>query len=282
MFILNKFIAGNTIKKAIELCTSSKFIPIFDLAKEGAKNKYDISKYTWQILQDIDEISKVKNKEHFIALKISSFYTHDTDINNGISNVNLIIKKARNNNIKILIDAEQHSMQNIENLYSKKILYNSYFKTYQMYRKDSLSNLVSDINNHEISNFKIVRGAYLNTDKPLDILLKSKKDVDKSYDKGIKIILESMKIRNDIILMAATHNRESVLKILQFMEYNKNYNLQNRIYFAQLLGMADSLTNELIEKKHKVCKYVPYGNFFDTMPYLTRRLYENYDILKYI
>jgi proline dehydrogenase len=91
-----------------------------------------------------------------------------------------------------------------------------------------------------------------------------------------------MKIRNDIILMAATHNNESVYKILKFIEKNKEFNLQKRIYFAQLLGMADSLTNQLIEKKQKVCKYVPYGKFFDTMPYLSRRLYENYDILKYI
>jgi proline dehydrogenase len=282
MYILNKFIAGNTIKKALKLCASSKFIPIFDLAKEAAKNKYDISKYTWQILQDIDEISKVKNKEHFIALKISSFYTHGPDINNGISNINLIIKKAQNNNIKILIDAEQHSMQNIENLIMNKLVYKSFFKTYQMYKIDSISTLVNDINNKEISNFKIVRGAYMNQDKKLNVLLETKENVDKSYDKGIHIILESMKIRNDIILMAATHNNESVYKILKFIEKNKEFNLQKRIYFAQLLGMADSLTNQLIEKKQKVCKYVPYGKFFDTMPYLSRRLYENYDILKYI
>jgi hypothetical protein len=32
---------------------------------------------------------------------------------------------------------------------------------------------------------------------------------------------------------------------------------------------------------YKVYKYVPYGNFMDTYLYLIRRLYENYDILKY-
>lgn len=281
MFFINKFIGGTTINHALKLCSSSKFIPIFDFAKEGSKNQYEISKYTYQILQDIDEILKVKNKEHFIALKISNFNTDDA--NNGICNINYIIKKAHNNNIKILIDAEQNSMKNIENFYIDKILYKSFFKTYQMYRMDSLANLVYDINNHKISHFKIVRGAYMHQDKKQNnILLPTKTDVDKSYDTGIHIILESMKIRNDIILMAATHNKESVDKILIFIENNKEFNLKKRIYFAQLLGMADTLTNELIEKKQNVCKYVPYGNFFDTLPYLTRRLYENYDILKYI
>ena len=91
MFIINKFIGGTTINAALKLCSSAPFIPIFDFAKESSKNQYDTSKYTYQILQDIDEISKVKNKQHFIALKISNF---NTDRNNGICNINYIIKKV--------------------------------------------------------------------------------------------------------------------------------------------------------------------------------------------
>jgi delta 1-pyrroline-5-carboxylate dehydrogenase len=31
-----------------------------------------------------------------------------------------------------------------------------------------------------------------------------------------------------------------------------------------------------------VYKYIPYGGFSDMYPYLIRRLYENYDIMKYV
>jgi len=196
--------------------------------------------------------------------------------------MNQIINKANENNIKVLFDAEQNSMKEIENIYINNVNTNNVFKTYQMYRKDALNELVYDLNYYKISNFKIVRGAYLNQDKNNNVLFTSKDDVDKSYDKGIKIIIESMKKRNDIRLMAATHNKTSVDKITSIINDDSYFDIKNRIYFAQLLGMADSLTNELLKKQMNTCKYIPYGNFVDTLPYLTRRLYENYDILKYI
>jgi len=37
-----------------------------------------------------------------------------------------------------------------------------------------------------------------------------------------------------------------------------------------------------LKNGNEVYKYIPYGKWIDTIPYLTRRLYENYDILRYI
>ena len=57
----------------------------------------------------------------------------------------------------------------------------------------------------------------------------------------------------------------------------KIHNTKN-VSFAQLLGMSDQLSRQL-SKEHRIYKYLPYGDFQDTLPYLIRRLYENYPML---
>lgn len=286
--LLNKFIGGSTITDAIKLVSNAKYIPIFDFAKESSKTEKDIIDYSTKILNDIDILSKNNteslNKTKFLALKVSSFNIGQElcDKKIGLVFMNEIINKASKNNIKVLFDAEQNSMKEIENIYINNINNNNVFKTYQMYRKDALNELVYDLNYYKFYNFKIVRGAYLNQDKNNNVLFTSKDKVDKSYDKGVQIIIESMKKRNDIQLMIATHNKPSIDKVTSIIDEYYYSDFKNRIYFAQLLGMADSLTNELLKNQLNTCKYIPYGNFRDTLPYLIRRLYENYDMLKYI
>ena len=75
-------------------------------------------------------------------------------------------------------------------------------------------------------------------------------------------------------LLCATHNEDSVIIAMQNI---KEKQLEN-IEFAQLMGMSDTLSAKL-SKKHKVYKYIPYGDFNDTLPYLIRRLYENYTMI---
>ena len=48
-----------------------------------------------------------------------------------------------------------------------------------------------------------------------------------------------------------------------------------RIYFAQLLGMADHLTFTLAAEGFKAYKYVPYGPVEEVLPYLIRRAQES-------
>lgn len=59
-------------------------------------------------------------------------------------------------------------------------------------------------------------------------------------------------------------------------------NFQKNFKYAQLLGMNDTLSHYLLEKNNDVYKYIPYGNWHESIPYLIRRLYENYGILRYI
>ena len=56
---------------------------------------------------------------------------------------------------------------------------------------------------------------------------------------------------------------------------------EKNVEFAQLMGMSDNLSNTLA-KDQKVFKYIPFGNLYETLPYLTRRLYENYPMMQYL
>ena len=49
---------------------------------------------------------------------------------------------------------------------------------------------------------------------------------------------------------------------------DKNNQLDN-IEFAHLMGMSDRLSNKLA-KNYVTYKYLPYGHFKDTLPYLIR------------
>ena len=113
-----------------------------------------------------------------------------------------------------------------------------------------------------------MRGAYYNEDKNTGLLQLTKGDTHIHYNQAIHLLSN---YDNDVIV--ATHNNNSCQIALSY---------QKQFKYAQLLGMNDNLSNYLLKNGNQVYKYIPYGNWRESIPYLTRRLYENYDILKYI
>ena len=145
-----------------------------------------------------------------------------------------------------------------------------------MYRKDSLIELKEDLSNINFkSGVKLVRGAYWNTDKILNNLYIEKEQTDNNYNMGILELNENNK---DGYNLLATHNKDSLYigKLLNYKNGEKIFE------FAHLLGMNSKIFNEFVKSGEIVNVYIPYGPYKYMFPYLSRRLYENLDMIKYM
>ena len=83
---------------------------------------------------------------------------------------------------------------------------------------------------------------------------------------------------NKEYIILATHNIDSIR--LGFM-YNRNAK-QQVFDFAHLMGMQEENYQLLSNKGANVNVYIPYGPYIKMLPYLTRRMYENMDMLQYM
>lgn len=265
--MLFKFIAGNNINNV--LCKSKFFlhnntIPIINYISENTINNNN------NFIEYKNLISHI-NSNYMVALKLSS-------LNFDQSKIYKLCKLCEKKKIKLIIDAENN--ENIEkyrkitnNLimkYNKNNL--NIIKTYQMYRRDSILELYDDIkifNNYSNFSAKLVRGAYWSQDKNTGKLYLDKEDTNNNYNLGILKCYES-KYNNYII---ATHNKNSIEFATRLDSNN------NKLIISNLLGMNENYMKKI---NHKKAIYIPYGPYFEMVPYLVRRLYENYDIIKYI
>lgn len=276
---ISKYIGGFTLEQLHNnILNIKKEYPnlIFDYAIENKNNK--------NIIKDLEMMFDSFTEPSIFALKLSSM---NIDTRSGKYNTEKLVKYALNRNHKLLIDAENkkwHLLINeiTDNLMKKYNRYNiNIYKTYQMYRKDSYENLKNDLLNKDIYHgIKLVRGAYFHEEKHMGHLFTNINDTHENYNNAIKL-LQSNYINNkkyDIIY--ATHNKESINLIKNYKNAFCDLN-SNNISFAHLLGISNDNTKQLIKEGYKIYKYVPYGPLLDTIPYLIRRLYENYDIIKH-
>lgn len=280
MNIIRKFVVSPATPSAMKAVVGGLelkgIIPIFDYAVEhSGENNYK------EVMNRTSDVVKCY-PNNFSALKISAFdmKRNDEDI---VKDCNDIIQMCKNNNTQVTIDAEQVECQDkISSITDQIAQHHEVYKTYQMYRKDSLDLLNNDINLYNriglTLNAKLVRGAYYVQDKKSGKLCDTIEDTHYNYNNGLKMIIDEMKKNNNMKLIAATHNFES-------MELTKsliNEDNIDRIYFAHLLGFLDKTSVGLKDSGYNVMKYVPYGPITKTYPYLFRRLIENYELTRFI
>ena len=273
-----RFIAGTNINHAIQIKNQ--------LAKKNIKTILDFSvENPKKINRNIEEIFKLikNNNNTFIALKFSGL---------GIDNMPHCYKlidqfHSENINNHFLIDAEDYKIQ--ERIYElsdyalekNSSKFKHFFKTLQCYRNDIWPIVEKDLDTFAPKGkyaVKLVRGAYIKQDAKYGIICKSKEETDEQYNKIMYEIMKTIYYLPSNEIMIATHNRESYMQARGFIASNPY--LTYYIHFATLLGMADNITydNTILQKY----KYVPYGPFWETTPYLLRRLIENKEIIKHI
>jgi proline dehydrogenase len=78
-----------------------------------------------------------------------------------------------------------------------------------------------------------------------------------------------------IALMVATHNRQSILEVVDLMNRFGIDRKDPLVQFAQILGLSDNLTIALGKLGYNSNKLILFGEFDELMPWIFRRLDEN-------
>ena len=216
-------------------------------------------------------------------------FEEQTEWNKVIDRFELVCKTAHNNDVALLIDAEESWMQDAADDLVEEMMrkYNKekviVFSTLQMYRWDRLDYLKQLHEKSKIEGFyigmKVVRGAYMEKEHerakeknyPTPICA-SKKATDDNYNAAVDYMMHHI---DKMAIFAGTHNEESSYKLLQMLATNEIDKSDTRVWFGQLYGMSDNISYNLAANGYNVAKYLPFGPVRDVMPYLIRRAEEN-------
>lgn len=305
--IFKQFCGGESIndcEDTIERLSNQNVKTILDYSVEGIEEE---TTFDANVKEAIAAINKAKTNSNipFSVFKPTGFARFDLlqKINSNkplTENEKLEFKRAKNRidkicaeahkaDVPIFIDAEETWIQNpIDDIalemmrkynQQKAIIYN----TAQMYRWDRLAYLkelktIGDNKDFYVG-LKLVRGAYIEKERERakkigykDPMQKTKEATDKDFNLGIRYCVENI---NRIALCCASHNEESNLLLIDLMKKHNIAINDNRIYFAQLLGMSDHISMNMSKENYNIAKYVPYGPVKDVTPYLIRRAQEN-------
>lgn len=252
----------------------------------------------------------------FVALKFSGAGSRAREqLQEGLKpgpyfteSIDRVCQIARERDVRVLIDGEQDELQDTIDKWTLELAQRHnvvpdkaiIFGTYQAYKKSMPQTLASHLREAQQNNFtlgvKLVRGAYLQSDPP-ERMQGSKADTDACYDATAISVLTrewSSTIPGSgpypkVSIMFATHNATSVRKAYAISVEGR---ARSELLFAQLQGMADEISCELVEMNSStsseepvtppaaqlpVYKYMAWGTTGECMKYLLRRAEENRD-----
>ena len=209
--------------------------------------------------------------------------------NRVVARFEKVCKASYNNDVALLIDAEESWMQDaVDNLVEEMMVkYNKLkpivFNTLQMYRWDRLDYLKKLHEKAKGEGFfigmKLVRGAYMEKENERAIekgyptpICASKEATDENYDAAVKYMVDHLDMMS---VFEGTHNEFSTYFLMDLMAEKGIKSTENKIWFGQLYGMSDNISYNLAAEGYNVAKYLPFGPVKDVMPYLIRRAEEN-------
>ena len=172
------------------------------------------------------------------------------------------------------------------------------YNTIQCYLKavfTTLSKHLSYARQHDfVLGVKLVRGAYLATE-PRHLIWETKEKTDMAYDEIAEYLLADEKTTGMVNVMIASHNRASVDRVRRLRQRQLDSGKQLvPLAYAQLKGMADELSVELVEAASKAAasgessnadcelktyKCLSWGSTKDCLEFLLRRAAENKDAM---
>ena len=206
----------------------------------------------------------------------------------------LIVEAAIAAGLSVLVDAEDFQYQHIVDRVTENMMrkYNKQravvFNTLQMYlsnRPAYLQHLIEDSAKYGyVAGIKLVRGAYLEKERARAKAMNypspvfgTKEETDSAFNNALEVIVDNI---GHLVLFAGTHNETSCSLLVDIIEKKGLAKNDKRVYFAQLYGMADHISNLLANDGFNVIKYIPYGKVSEVIPYMMRRIEENSRVSK--
>ncbi len=305
--VFQHFCGGETIgqcRETIQKLGAKAVGTILDYSVEGEESE-DSFDHTLQHLLKTVETAAVSENIPFAVFKVTGlasttllekFQKQETlspaekeQLARARQRIHLLCQKAYENGVRIFFDAEESWIQDAIDLlcYEMMALFNKekavVYNTYQFYRHDMPGNYKAAFKDAKENGYflgaKLVRGAYMEKERLRaeksgypDPIQTSKEATDRDYNEAIRFSLTEI---GRIAICLGTHNEEScrlcAAEMLSFGIDRKD----ERIYFAQLLGMSDNISFNMALAGYNVAKYVPFGPIEAVMPYLFRRANEN-------
>lgn len=305
--LFDQFCGGETMEEAAKTAAMlGKYgiDTILDYGVEGKESEEDFDRAVPEFVKAVKYAASGKNIP-FISLKVTGFAafallekihagqplteTENESWRKVYGRIDEICKVASQNNIMVLIDAEESWIQQpVDDLADAMMeRYNkgkaTVFNTFQMYRHDRLVFLQQSYEFAKSKGFvlgaKLVRGAYMEKERTraaekgyTSPIQPDKAATDKDFDAGVTFCLEHL---DNLALFIGTHNEASCLKAAAYMQEHGIPANTNRVWFSQLFGMSDNISFNLAHEGFHVAKYLPYGPVKDVLPYLMRRAQEN-------
>lgn len=305
--IFQQFCGGETIHQCeptIQMLASHNVKTILDYSAEGEKTEKGFEEVTKETLATIE---KAKASEHlpFCVFKLTGIANakllEKVQAQKKLSSaeqeafervrkrVDTLCKAAYDAQIGIFIDGEESWIQEVIDDLAEEMMarYNrervTVFNTYQMYRKDMLSNLKLAFQKAATHQYllgaKLVRGAYMEKERERaeeegypDPIQPNKEATDNDYNKALLYCINN---KQRITLVSGSHNEYSNQYLVLLMQKHSMNPSDPRVYFSQLYGMSDNISFNLAYAGYNVTKYLPYGPIDAVMPYLFRRAEEN-------
>ncbi|HEY9561195.1 MAG TPA: proline dehydrogenase family protein [Anseongella sp.] len=285
--ILDYSVEGEKTEAAFD-ATADEIISTIGRARKDNKVPFSVFKITG--LGHFELLEQVAFQDAGVVASGAALSPNDkAEFERLRARVDRICGESFRNGIPVLIDAEESWIQDtIDSLAlemmekynrEKAIVYN----TYQLYRTDRLERLKAHTEKAASQGFclgvKLVRGAYMEKErdraeelnKPSPIH-PNKAGSDRDFDAAAGWCLDHI---DQLAFMAGTHNEESCRLLVEGMAKRQLAPSDERIYFAQLLGMSDNISFNLAHQGYRVAKYMPYGPVRSVLPYLFRRAQEN-------
>lgn len=305
--IFSQFCGGETIDECMQTSANlARFHvgTILDFSVEGEKNEAGFENVKEETLRTI-AVAAGKKEIPFAVFKTSGIASVDLmekvqrgeeisemesqELDRARQRFAQICRAAAAGNVRIFVDAEESWIQDLIDqwTYEEMALHNRktalIFNTYQLYRSDVLDRLKSAARLAGEEGYfigaKLVRGAYMEKESAraeregrLNPIQPDKASSDRDYNAALEFCLDNI---SRIHFCAGSHNEESNRLLAQRMLEKGLEKNDERVWFAQLLGMSDNISYTLASLGFNVAKYVPYGPVFSVMPYLVRRAAEN-------